>query len=153
RQRADPVRPGPTRVTVTDIDRSAVRDALDRAREVLWRAQRPDGSWESPCDMGVAPTAQVLVALHYVGALSPEDATAGARWLRPRQAPDGSYRSHPTATEGDLGTTASAWAALHLCAPHESADTIAAARNYVNRQGGTAAVVKAFARGDPSVVF
>jgi squalene-hopene/tetraprenyl-beta-curcumene cyclase len=103
--------------------------------------------------MGVAPTAQVLVALHYVGALSPEDAAAGARWLRARQEGDGSYRSHPTATEGDLGTTASAWAALHVCAPRESADTIAAARDYVNRRGGTAAVVKAFARGDPSVVF
>jgi squalene-hopene/tetraprenyl-beta-curcumene cyclase len=136
-----------------EIDRSAVRDALDRARAVLWQAQRSDGSWESPCDMGVAPTAQVLVALHYVGALSPEDAAAGAGWLRDRQEGDGSYRSHPTASEGDLGTTASAWAALHVCAPQESADTIAAARNYVDRQGGTAAVVGAFARGDPSVVF
>jgi squalene-hopene/tetraprenyl-beta-curcumene cyclase len=103
--------------------------------------------------MGVAPTAQVLVALHYVGALSPEDATAGARWLRARQAADGSYRSHPTATEGDLGTTASAWAALHVCAPGDNIDAIAAARSYVEAHGGTDAVVGAFARGDPSVVF
>jgi squalene-hopene/tetraprenyl-beta-curcumene cyclase len=142
-----------TTVGPTEINRGAVRDALYRAREVLWRTQRPDGSWESPCDMGVAPTAQVLVALHYVGALSPEDAAAGARWLRGRQGPDGSYRSHPTATEGDLGTTASAWAALQVCAPHESADAIAAARGYVERAGGTRTVVGAFARGDPSVVF
>jgi squalene-hopene/tetraprenyl-beta-curcumene cyclase len=136
-----------------EIDRAAVRAALDRAREVLWRAQRGDGSWESPCDMGVAPTAQVLVALHYVGALPSDDAAAGARWLRARQESDGSYRSHPTAAGGDLGTTASAWAAFHVCAPGDSADAIAAARAYVEGQGGTAAVVGAFARGDPSVVF
>jgi squalene-hopene/tetraprenyl-beta-curcumene cyclase len=134
-------------------DPAAVRDALDRGRDVLWRAQRPDGSWESPCDMGVAPTAQVLVALHHVGALSPADAAAGARWLRGRQAADGSYRAHPTATDGDLGTTASAWAALHVCAPRDSVEAIAAARAYIDGQGGTDAVAKAFARGDPSVVF
>ena len=137
----------------TSIDPTVVRAALDRAREVLWRTQRPDGSWESPCDMGVAPTAQVLVVLHHAGALTAQDAADGARWLRARQEADGSYRSHPTARGGDLGTTASVWAALHLCAPHDSADTIAAARGYVDGQGGTEAVVKAFARGDPAVVF
>ncbi len=85
------------------IDHAAARDALARAREVLWRTQRSDGSWESLCDMGVIPTAQVLVALHGAGSLAPADAADGARWLRARQGADGSYRSHPTATEGDLG--------------------------------------------------
>ena len=137
----------------TSLDHAAVRAALARAREVLWRTQRPDGSWESPCDMGAIPTAQVLVALHHAGALSTADGDEGARWLRARQEPDGSYRSHPTATEGDLGATASAWAALVVCAPAESADAIARARAYVGDRGGTAAVVEAFGRGDPAVVY
>jgi squalene-hopene/tetraprenyl-beta-curcumene cyclase len=141
-------------VTITtSIDPAAVRAALDGAREVLWRTQRPDGSWESLCDMGAIPTAQVLVALHAAGALDPCDAADGARWLRGRQAGDGSYRSHPTATEGDLGATASAWAALALCAPGDSVEAIARARAWVEANGGTAAVVEAFGRGDPAVVY
>ena len=137
----------------TSVDYAAVRDALTRAREVLWRTQRPDGSWESLCDMGVIPTAQVLVALHRVGSLAPADAAHGARWLRARQDGDGSYRSHPTAPDGDLGATASAWAALHVCASGESTEAIARARAYVDAHGGTAAVVEAFGRGDPAVVY
>jgi squalene-hopene/tetraprenyl-beta-curcumene cyclase len=135
------------------IDRAAVPAAVDRASEVLWQTQRPDGSWESRCDMGAMPTAQVLVALHHAGCLTRADAAAGARWLRARQAVDGSYRSHPIADVGDLGATASAWAALHLCAPEDSADAIARAREWIDAQGGTAAVAGAFARGDPAVVF
>jgi squalene-hopene/tetraprenyl-beta-curcumene cyclase len=135
------------------IDPAAVQSAVERAREVLWRTQRPDGSWESRCDMGAMPTAQVLVALHHVGGLTPADAAEGARWLRARQSADGSYRSHPIASDGDLGATASAWAALHLCAPQDSADAITAACAYIEARGGTAAVVDAFARGDPAVVF
>ena len=137
----------------TSIDRAAARDALARAREVLWRTQRPDGSWESLCDMGVIPTAQVLVALYAAGCLTAADAADGARWLRARQEADGSYRSHPTATEGDLGATASAWAALHVCAAADSVDQVARARVYVGANGGTAAVVDAFGRGDPAVVY
>ncbi len=144
---------GVTIVGESSIDPVAVRAALDRARQMLWRDQQPDGSWDSPCDMGVAPTAQVLVALHHAGRLNPEDAADGARWLRTRQERDGSYRAYPTSRHGDLGTTASAWAALHACAPDDSAGAIAAARGYVETQGGTAAVIGAFARGEPAVVY
>ncbi len=137
----------------TAIDHAAVRAALERARDVLWSSQRTDGSWDSPGDMGPMPTAQVLVALHHVGRLSPDDAAEGARWLRGRQGSDGSFRSYPTAPRGDLGATASAWAAMHVCAPEESADAIARARRYVDAQGGTTAVLDAFGRGDPAVVY
>jgi hypothetical protein len=137
----------------TSIDHAAVHAAIARGREVLWRTQRPDGSWESLCDMGAIPTAQVLVALASAGCLTPDDAADGAQWLRTRQEPDGSYRSHPTAAEGDLGATASAWAALSLCATEEGAEAISRAREWVDEHGGSAAVVDAFGRGDPAVVY
>lgn len=137
----------------TSPDPAAVRAALHRGQDVLWRSQRPDGSWESLCDMGAIPTAQVLVGLHAAGALTPADAADGARWLRARLQDDGSYRSHPTATEGDLGATASAWAALSSCAPGESGEAIARVRGWVDAHGGTPEVVAAFGRGDPAVVY
>jgi squalene-hopene/tetraprenyl-beta-curcumene cyclase len=137
----------------TSPDPASVRAALRRGQDVLWRSQRPDGSWESLCDMGAIPTAQVLVGLHAAGALAPADAADGARWLRARLQDDGSYRSHPTATEGDLGATASAWAALSSCAPGESGEAIARARGWIDAHGGTPEVVAAFGRGDPAVVY
>jgi squalene-hopene/tetraprenyl-beta-curcumene cyclase len=137
----------------TSVEPAALRTAIARAREVLWQTQRPDGSWESRCDMGAMPTAQVLVSLHHVRSLAPSDAADGARWLRARQAPDGSYRSHPTADRGDLGATASAWAALQLCAPQDSAEAIVRARGWIDSRGGTAAVVEAFGRGDPAALY
>ena len=121
---------------MSSIDHGAVRTALERAREMLWRTQGRDGSSDSPGDMGPMPTAQVLVALHHDGRLSPEDAAEGARWLRARQVPDGSFRSYPTAPRGDLGATASAWAAMHVCAARESADAIVQARGYIDAAPG-----------------
>jgi squalene-hopene/tetraprenyl-beta-curcumene cyclase len=137
----------------TSVDRSAVRTALERSLEVLWSTQRADGSWDSACDVGAMPTAQVLVVLHYVGCLSLADAADGARWLRNQQQADGSYVAYPTAPHGDLGATASVWAALTVCAPEDSAEAIARARAYVEAQGGTDAVLDAFARGDVAVVY
>ena len=131
----------------------AVASALERACEVLWRTQRDDGSWDSPGDMGTMPTAQVLVALRWAGRLSDEDARAGARWLRARQGEDGSYVAYPTAPAGDLGATACAWAALHVCAPEESGEAIARARAWVEAHGGTPAAIEALDRGDLGAIY
>ena len=133
---------------ITGVDTEAAAAALERACSVLWQTQRDDGSWDSPGDMGTMPTSQVLVALHWVGRLDPRDAADGARWLRARQEADGSFKAYPSAPHGDLGATACAWAALHVCAPGESADAITRARGYVEERGGNAALVEALDRGD-----
>ena len=134
-------------------DRDAVAAAAARACEVLWHTQREDGSWDSPGDMGAMPTAQVLVALRHVGRLGREDARDGARWLRGRQAADGSFPAYPTAPAGDPGATACVWAALHVTAPAESAEAIDRARAFVDAHGGTAALVRALDRGELAAVY
>ncbi|MBL8950368.1 MAG: DUF2236 domain-containing protein [Myxococcaceae bacterium] len=131
----------------------AARRAVERAARVLRSTQRADGSWEGPCDMGPSTTAQAVVALARLKRLSPEDAASAARWLRAQQRPDGSYPLYPSARVGHLGATASAWAALHLTAPGESAEAIARARAWVDRHGGLQGVVEGIELGDLSALF
>ncbi|MEA2299456.1 MAG: squalene-hopene/tetraprenyl-beta-curcumene cyclase [Solirubrobacteraceae bacterium] len=140
-------------MAVAAVDPEAVAGAMEKARLVLWASQRPDGSWESPGDMGPVPTAQVLVALHHAGCLEPGDAAAGARWLRRRQAADGSFVAYPSAPRGDAGATACVWAALHVAAPEESAEAIAGARAFVEDHGGLPAVVGLLDAGDLAAVY
>ena len=83
-----------------DRPRGGARRHSTRAREVLWRTQRPDGSWESLCDMGVMPTAQVLVALHNAGCLS---ARGRGRRRALAARPPGRRRLLPVAPDGDRG--------------------------------------------------
>ena len=45
-------------------DVARVRRALSAAHRVLWKTQKPDGSWDMPGDLGPWVTAQVTVALH-----------------------------------------------------------------------------------------
>jgi squalene-hopene/tetraprenyl-beta-curcumene cyclase len=135
------------------IDLAAVRTAIERGQRVLRHSQRDDGSWESPGDLGPVSTAQVLVALHHLGRLSPRDAAEGARWLRAQQCDDGSFVLYPSAAGGDPGATACTWAALHVTAQPENAPAIARARAWLEQHGGTRRVVAAIAEGDLSAVF
>lgn len=128
-------------------------DALEKASAVLWQTQLPDGSWDSPGDMGAMPTAQVVVALRWVGRLGADDARDAARWLRGTQRDDGSWPSYPTAPAGDLDATACCWAALHVAAPDESADAIARARAFVDSRGGVDAVVDLLSQGGLGAVY
>lgn len=138
---------------MNEPSREGAAFALQRARRILLNAQRPDGSWDTPGDMGPWVTAQVVVALEHVGALSSDDAKEAARWLRGEQRPDGSFSMHPYAREGNLGATACAWAALHVSRLPENEEAIAKARRFITSHGGTDAVVKLMAKGDFAAVY
>ena len=130
-----------------------VRAAVGKAQRVLRQTQRADGSWDWPNDLGTFVSAQALVALKFVGRLDADDARDGARWLAAQQLPDGSFGGRPFATDGDLGATASAWAAFHACGLGDSDEPLAKARGWVEAHGGVPAVIAGIASGDVSSLF
>ncbi|MBL8952179.1 MAG: DUF2236 domain-containing protein [Myxococcaceae bacterium] len=134
-------------------DVARVRRALDAAHKMLWKTQKPDGSWDMPGDLGPWVTAQVTVSLAYVGALSDEDKVGIGRWLRSQQRPDGSFVLHPFAKSGEVGSTASCRAALHVCGGPDNVAAAARAHRWLEQRGGNKAVIDRMTYGDLSPLF
>lgn len=132
------------------VDLAEVQFSLDRALRVLWKSQRPDGSWDCPGQVGAWVTAQVVTVLRYLKVLDDADTQAAAKWLAGQQRSDGSFAIHAYSTKGDLGTTAAGWAALHLCGAHEAASK---AKRWVEARGGLPAVLDRINEGDLSALF
>jgi squalene cyclase len=82
--------------------------------------------------------------------LSPSDTRLAEKWLLGQQRGDGSFAVQPYAHEGDLGTTACGWAALHLCG---SSDAATKARDWVKARGGVPAVIEKMSEGDFGALF
>ncbi len=135
---------------MSELTLDEVQLALDRAHRVLWKTQKPDGSWDNACELGPWVTAQVVTVLRYLDALDDEDTRGAAAWLTGQQRPDGSFQVHPYSTAGDLSSTAAAWAALHLCQAPEAA---ARARQWVLAHGGVDDVVARMAEGELGALF
>lgn len=130
-----------------------VRRALEKAHRTLWQTQKQDGSWDMPGDLGPWVTAQVTIALKYVGALSDEDALFTGNWLRAQQRKDGSFVLHPYARVGEIGATACCWAALHVCGGAENTMAATNAKRWIDSKGGTKAVIDRMTYGDLSPLF
>lgn len=130
----------------------AIDRAIDRARERLLAERRADGTWDFPGDVGPVITAQVIVALRFAGALPAEVESEAQAELVASQRPDGGFDAYPGAPEGDLGTTATAFAALRGAAG-AAGEAAARARAWLDAQGGDAAIVGAFGEGDVGPLF
>ena len=127
--------------------------AVTRAQRVLWQSQRADGSWDCNGQVGPWVTAQAVVALGHLKQLRAKDAAAAAHWLRAQQRPDGSFLLHAFATVGDLGSTACAWAALHVTDAGENTEALSAARRFVASHGGLETVIANLSGGDFAAVY
>jgi squalene cyclase len=135
---------------MTDVNVAEVQLAVDRAQRVLWKTQRPDGSWDTPGEVGPWVTAQVVAALKYLDALDANDTAGAAKWLSCNQRADGSFGIHPYSTSGDLGSTACGWAALQLCGASAEA---AKAKAWVDTHGGVSGVLELMDEGNFAAVF
>lgn len=112
--------------------------------------QREDGSFQERGDMGPFTTALALVSLHSVLHLSESELAEGCRFLGSVQRTDGSFVGRPFAEEGDLATTAVAWAALSLSKREPAVLAATRARAFVETHGGVPAVVALASSGDIS---
>ena len=128
-------------------------NAIHRACLAIRHSQREDGAWDGLCELGPSCTAQVLIALSYMGKLAASDATDGAKWLRGQQRPDGGFVAHPFASQSDVSATACAWAALRLSPAAEDRTAADRAWTAVLQQGGLDAVVALAATGDTAAIY
>ena len=133
------------------VDASGLDAAIERGADALFSRQQSDGAWDARSDIGPAATANVLVALAHVSALSPDDREGGARWLSAHQQEDGGFLPYPHADGSDLSATAQCWAALSLTP--STRDAAARAKDYVHTHGGTDAVLALLSTGDVAAIY
>lgn len=69
------------------------------------------------------------------------------------QRSDGSWIGSPFLTTGDLGVTATAWAALHVAGVSADHPAVTAARNYVEAGGGADELIRRIGRGDLGALY
>ncbi|MGH9217335.1 MAG: squalene--hopene cyclase, partial [Acidimicrobiales bacterium] len=92
---------------------TAVRSALERARDHLLALQSPEGWWKGELETNVTMDAEDLMLRHVLGILDPATALPAAEWIRSRQRDDGTWATFHGGP-GDLSTTVEAYVALRL---------------------------------------
>lgn len=110
--------------------------AIERARGYILARQMPSGAWSGQSMAGVDPTAEALIALHYAGALAPEDARRARRWLIRHQLADGSFEAYEGQGHGTLDETAIVYAALIVAGEDPRSEPADQAWRYIKEHGG-----------------
>ncbi len=113
-------------------------EALEAARDHLLGLQSPEGWWKGELQTNVTMDAEDLLLREFLGIRTEEDTRETARWIRSRQAPDGTWSTFHGGPP-DLSTTVEAYTALRLAGDPPDAGHMARAAAYVRGAGGVPA--------------
>lgn len=120
-------------IPIDEIDKS-----IEKAQQYLRGEQLPDGAWHGNCLAGPDATSEVLIALRFLGALDPSDASKAKAWLLAQQLPDGSFAAYEGGT-GSIDETCITYAALLSAGIDTHEPPAEKAYAYIQAHGGFAA--------------
>ncbi|MEX2646024.1 MAG: squalene--hopene cyclase [Gaiellaceae bacterium] len=116
-------------------ERTAARQALDRAVERLLSLQHPDGWWKGLLETNVAIEAEDLFLREFLGVREDGLTRETAAWIRSKQRDDGTWANFHGGP-ADLSTTVEAYASLRLAGDPVDAEHMRRARDFVVGAGG-----------------
>jgi len=116
-------------------ERTAARQALDRAVERLLSLQHPDGWWKGLLETNVSIDAEDLLLREFLGVREDGLTRETAAWIRSKQREDGTWANFYGGPP-ELSTTVEAYAALRLAADPADAEHMRRARDFIVGAGG-----------------
>ena len=119
----------------TALPRTALEDALERARDHLLSLQDTAGWWKAELETNVTMDAEDLLLREFLGIHDHDVVQRAANWIRSQQREDGTWANFYGAP-ADLSTTIEAYAALKLAGDPVDAPHMARAREYILDAGG-----------------
>ena len=122
---------------MTAIGANELDTSIEKAQQYLRAEQLPDGAWHGNFIAGPDATAEILIALRFLGVLDPSDASKARAWLLTQQRPDGSFSAYEGGG-GSIDETCICYAALLHAEAYATEPAAENAYGYIQAHGGFA---------------